>query len=50
MVIRAGHGSKGHRNRSGRHCCINAKTVLGMYQSREADPSSTLQNRSKPGI
>ena len=33
-----------------RHCCIKAKGVLGMPQSREAGPSGTLENRNKPDI
>jgi hypothetical protein len=32
------------------HCCIEAKGVLVMHQSSEADPSGTLENRNKPGI
>jgi hypothetical protein len=34
----------------GRHCCIEAKGVLAMDQSSEADPSGTLQNCNKLGI
>ena len=33
-----------------RHCCIKAKGVLGMPQSREAGPSGTLENHNKPDI
>jgi hypothetical protein len=33
-----------------RHCCIEAKGVLTMPQSSEADPSGTLRNHNKPGI
>lgn len=43
-------GSTGSTAWVWRGCCIEAKSVLTIRQSSEADLSGTLENRNKPGI